>query len=120
MNTRERGYTSEDVAAEYLIKKGYSLIAKNFYAGKNGEIDLIMCKGRFIVFVEVKSLMINSPFTIYESLTRSKKRKLKYSVQKWLLKKSREKADWRMDFVGIIWNKDKSINKIEHFEFIEV
>ncbi|UKI24041.1 MAG: YraN family protein [Anaerotruncus sp.] len=41
-------------ACEYLQKKKYKLIDVN-YASRFGEIDLIMTKGEYICFIEVKN-----------------------------------------------------------------
>ncbi len=48
---------TEKIALFYLRLKGYSLIKKNFTVHNGtgaGEIDLIMQKGKTLVFVEVK------------------------------------------------------------------
>ena len=47
------GAWGETVAAQYLKKKHYRLIATG-YRCKFGEIDLIVCDRKFLVFVEVK------------------------------------------------------------------
>ena len=43
----------EALAAEYLLKKRYQLIARGFHS-RFGEIDLIVRSKKYIVFVEVK------------------------------------------------------------------
>ena len=50
----ERGLRAETFALLFLTLKGYRLLAGR-YSGKGGEIDLIMRRGRAVVFVEVKS-----------------------------------------------------------------
>ena len=47
------GSWGESLAAEYLRKKRYQLLATG-YRCRYGEIDLIVCNRRFLVFVEVK------------------------------------------------------------------
>ena len=47
------GSWGESLAAEYLRKKRYQILATG-YRSRYGEIDLIASKGRFLVFVEVK------------------------------------------------------------------
>ena len=49
-----RGLRAETVARLFLGLKGYRLLARR-YGGKGGEIDLIMRRGRAVVFVEVKA-----------------------------------------------------------------
>lgn len=53
----QTGHFAETVALWYLRFKGYHFIAKNFSVKRGtgaGEIDLIMTKGKTIVFFEVK------------------------------------------------------------------
>lgn len=47
------GAWGESIAAEYLQKKHYKLIASN-YSCRFGEIDLIVTNKEYLVFVEVK------------------------------------------------------------------
>ena len=47
------GAWGEALAAEYLKKKKYRIIAANYHC-RYGEIDLIVSSARFLVFVEVK------------------------------------------------------------------
>ena len=48
------GKEGEDQAAEFLRNKGFAIVARN-YRYKHAEIDLIVKKDNFIVFVEVKT-----------------------------------------------------------------
>ena len=47
------GAWGEAIAAQYLQKKRYKMVATN-YRSRFGEIDLIVCDRKFLVFVEVK------------------------------------------------------------------
>ena len=47
------GAWGEAVAAEFLRKKHYKLLATR-YISRYGEIDLIVCDKKYLVFVEVK------------------------------------------------------------------
>jgi len=48
------GEEGEQMAAEFLISKGFEIIARNF-RHKRSEIDLIVKRGNWLVFVEVKT-----------------------------------------------------------------
>lgn len=52
-NTNLLGAWGESLAAEYLLKRKYRLIARG-YQCRFGEIDLIVRNRKYIVFVEVK------------------------------------------------------------------
>ena len=54
MNTSDAaGRQAEELAARYLVQKGYQIVARRFRS-RQGEIDLIARDGRTLVFVEVK------------------------------------------------------------------
>ena len=52
-NKRSTGSRYEDMAADYLIAKGYTILDRNFH-DRTGEIDIIALSGEALVFVEVK------------------------------------------------------------------
>jgi putative endonuclease len=55
MNNRTFGSKGEQEAMRYLSEHGYSIIYRNFRAGRMGEIDLIGKDGDTICFIEVKT-----------------------------------------------------------------
>ncbi|HNX23457.1 MAG TPA: YraN family protein [Spirochaetota bacterium] len=80
------GAEGESAACTFLEAQGFSVINKNFYAGRSGEIDVIAVKDKLVVFAEVKAR--NSEMFgggIY-SITDSKKKKLRASAKYYLLK----------------------------------
>lgn len=50
---RKKGKQGELIAEVFLKNQGYRIRDKN-YLEKSGEIDLIVEKGQYIIFVEVK------------------------------------------------------------------
>jgi putative endonuclease len=51
---RQKGNEAEEIAAEYLKKRGYKILARN-YSSKTGEVDIIARLKNTLVFVEVKA-----------------------------------------------------------------
>jgi len=49
----KKGKEGEALAAEFLAAKGYEIVARN-YRYKRSEIDLIVKKDNWLIFVEVK------------------------------------------------------------------
>ena len=49
------GRHGEDLAHRYLQKAGYKVVARNYKAGADSEIDIVARKQDLVVFVEVKS-----------------------------------------------------------------
>ena len=57
MNNNQSGKFAEFLAVTYFLAHGYSLVKRNYITGKGtgaGEIDLIVKRGKLLVFVEVK------------------------------------------------------------------
>lgn len=53
-STTEKGKWAEDIAEQFLKKKEYRILFRNWRAEK-GDIDIIAMDGEYLVFVEVKS-----------------------------------------------------------------
>jgi putative endonuclease len=49
----KKGKEGEDMAARFLMEKGFEIIERN-YRYKRSEIDLIVKKNNWLIFVEVK------------------------------------------------------------------
>ncbi|MBI3219145.1 MAG: YraN family protein [Bacteroidetes bacterium] len=67
----EKGKAGEDLAAQFLIEKGYQILARN-YRFKRSEIDAIALKDNCLVFVEVK-LRTTDAFGYPEEFVNEKK-----------------------------------------------
>src|SRR3990167_380457 len=78
----EIGKLGEDIACEYLINKGFKIIERNFRKPW-GELDIIATDpGKFLVFIEVKTMRQSGNSAIAElrpeeNLTAAKLKKLK-------------------------------------------
>ncbi len=84
------GRRSESLAIIWLFLKGYRLLARRF-GGKGGEIDLIMKRGRCVIFVEVKRRGMMEEALV--SITPKKRRLVAARVRQWLALNP-----WAMDF----------------------
>ena len=77
------GSWGETLAADYLRKKRFKMVAMN-YRSRYGEIDLIVSNKKHLVFVEVK-LRKNSDFAAArEFVTFSKQRRIISTASLWL------------------------------------
>ena len=77
------GAWGEATAAEYLRKKRFKLLA-NGYHSRFGEIDLIVCNNRYIVFVEVKLRKTADFAPAREAVDRRKQDKIRKTASIYL------------------------------------
>ena len=110
------GAWGEALAAEYLRKKRYTLVAAGYYC-KFGEIDLIVKDRKYLVFVEVK-LRKNARFAqALEYVDRRKQDRLRITASMYLAENP-TKLQPRFDVIEVyapegIETKKPRINHIE-------
>jgi putative endonuclease len=95
MNTKELGYKGESFVADYLGKKGFRVVARN-YRQRNGEIDLIAIRGDLVVFVEVKT-RTHSAFDLSEVVSMTKQRRIAACARQFILEYNMHHASYRFD-----------------------
>ena len=71
------------MAADYLHKKRYRLVATN-YRCRYGEIDLIVCNKKYLVFVEVKLRKSAKFANAFEFVDYHKQERLRTTAQMYL------------------------------------
>lgn len=107
----EKGLRGEDLAEQYLLRKGYQILARNFRSGK-AEIDIISRIGNDLVIVEVK-LRKNNHFGFPEEWVNAQKiTLLSHAAEDWL-EKHNFNGNLRYDIVAITLSDPP---EIEHFE----
>ena len=82
-DTKLLGRYGEALAAEYLRKKGYTLLGMN-YRTRLGEIDIIAADRRYVVFAEVKLRKDDFFAEAREFVTRAKQTRLIAAAEQWL------------------------------------
>ena len=107
------GKTSEIIAADFLKKKGYKILAMN-YKNKIGEIDIIAKDKKIIVFVEVKARLSKAFGHPLEAIDERKQFKIRQVAQLYLMMNKIEENNCRFDAVSILGYEDKEIEHIEN------
>ena len=106
------GEKGENLASEYLIKKGYVIQERNWRNGK-AEVDIIAKHNNEIVFIEVKTRASNAYGEPEEFVSEKKQELLRNAADNYV----NEKAvfeEVRFDVISIILNNNESyINHIE-------
>ena len=111
----ERGQQGEDRAAEYLIKKAFGILARN-YRIPAGELDIIARYKNILVFVEVKTLSAQSSlYEPEEQVTFAKRRRCEKAAAHWLDLNPHE-GTCRFDVMGIKVDPHGQTTEIHHIE----
>jgi putative endonuclease len=119
--SKKVGKIGEEIAVEFLRKKGYQILDRNYKFQipgdlQRGEIDIVAKKKDTICFIEVKTLK-DPKFEIFpeDKINFSKKRKLIATAENWLIKyKIPLDSKWQIDVISVEIKKGKT--KISHFE----
>jgi putative endonuclease len=110
---RQTGRRGEDIAAAYLINKGYSILQHN-WSCPTGELDLITQTGQTLVFVEVRARHGNRFGSAEESITPAKQARLIELAQAYLQETGREPSSWRIDVVAV--QLEQAAPRVKHIE----
>jgi putative endonuclease len=108
----EFGKEGEELAAAYLVKKGYLIICRN-YRYMKAEIDIIAQKGNIIAIIEVKSRSSAYFENIAETVSK-KKIMLLVSAADYYINTNKLDKEVRFDIITILKENNKFL--IEHFE----
>ncbi|WP_250278689.1 YraN family protein [[Clostridium] colinum] len=100
-NNRQKGKVAEKKAIDFLLNKGYSIIATN-YQKKFGEIDIIAKKDTYIFFVEVKYRKNIDKGYPREAVSRKKQEKIKATALCYITENNLTNVDFCFDVIEII------------------
>ena len=106
------GQKGEDIAADHLRKKGYTILHRNWKSGKR-ELDIVAENRDFIVFVEVKTRTDDYRMHPRNAVTSEKQRSIIYAAEGYIRIYNINK-DSRFDIVTVI-----SVGKSTEVEHIE-
>jgi putative endonuclease len=112
---KEVGARGEKLAADFLKRRGYKIIQRNFRC-REGEIDIIAQKGECLVFVEVRTKKNTAFGTPEESVTLSKREKLISLADAYLQTLRNQPPSWRIDVVAVELTRDNRVSRLEHIE----
>jgi putative endonuclease len=112
---RAFGNRGEDMAARYLVGKGYQLLDRQ-YRCAFGEIDLICKQGDQYVFVEVKARKTDQYGYPEEAVTPRKIAHVVACAEHYL--DSLGDVPWRVDVIAIEYYVDPP--RLTHFEAIDM
>ena len=84
-SSRKRGADAERRARRYYRLRGYRILGENVWAGGN-ELDLVVRRGRRLVFCEVKAKLGERFGEPSEMVDTEKQRRLRRAAEAWLVR----------------------------------
>lgn len=95
------GQKGENAASEYLIKKGYKILDRNWRYDR-AELDIVAMDGETLVIVEVKTRAASIYEEPSESITSRKIRHLVDAAEAYIIEHDID-AEARFDVISIKW-----------------
>ena len=119
---RRHGELGEQIAAEHLVHRGYSIVARNFRT-RYGELDLIAADARSIVFCEVKTRVAGTrggPEGPLDAIGPRKRDRLRKMATQWLTDGAGagrpRRPQLRFDAIGVVLSPAGRLLALEHLE----
>jgi putative endonuclease len=112
-STRPVGQLGEALAARYLARRGFEIVARNLRS-RLGEIDLVAREGRTLVFVEVKARRGRSGDPPQAAVDGRKQARLARLAVQYLARERAGERACRFDVVAVTLEAGAAA-RIEHF-----
>jgi len=107
------GIKGEQIAADFLLNKGYIIVHTNWRTGKK-EIDIIAQKDDMLVIVEIKTRS-RSDFGYPEEAVNRKKQLFLKEAAAIFLNDNPQYRNMRFDIISVLMNGEQ-VKEIMHFE----
>ena len=112
-NHKKVGEHGERIAALELIKKGYAVVERNYWAeNRESEIDIIASKDNTLVFVEVKTKLHQNFGEPEEWISEKKRVQLIRAAEAYIQEKKPDAEEYRFDAMAV--NIEPETPKLRH------
>ncbi|MFA6989688.1 MAG: YraN family protein [Candidatus Gastranaerophilaceae bacterium] len=110
MNNKSKGRVGEELAVEFLKKKGIKIIETNWRYSRFGEIDIIVLDNNILAFVEVKTRTTENFGHPLEAINMKKILQIRSTAQAYIHENPELKVKgYRFDAVSVILSKEPKI-----------
>ena len=113
---RSLGKIGEDLALDFLKKRGYTIEQRNLKISYK-EIDIIATKDQEIIFVEVKTRTKNEYSDVSQVMSSGKMHNFRRAAELFLYFYSSHLSP-RLDLIYIVFDTHKKTAKIKHYRSI--
>jgi putative endonuclease len=97
---RRLGSDGEDAVARWYEARGYEVVSRNWRV-REGELDLVLRRGRTLVFCEVKTRRGDAFGSPFEAVTVTKQRRLRTLAMRWLSEHRVRAGELRFDVAAV-------------------
>jgi len=104
-STYTRGQQFEELAAQYLTHRGWSILARNFRAHRE-EIDLVIGRGQLVAFVEVRGRGSDRWGHPLETIDRRKQAAIRRVAREWIRSHPGPGRSYRFDAIAVLPGPD--------------
>ena len=116
MNTKLTGDFGEKAVCDYIIKKGYKIIDRNFHTSY-GEIDIIAKYNDCMCFIEVKTRKNSNYGNASEYVDKNKQKKIIESAFIYLGENIDNEI--RFDVAEVYYTENDSLLSVKKINYIE-
>lgn len=109
----ELGRRGEDLAADFLVRRGWRVVARNVRT-REGEIDIVAARDGVVAFVEVKTRRTLSYGTPAEAVGHRKRLRIRGLAARFLAASEARAREIRFDVVEVTCRRDGT--RINHIE----
>lgn len=107
------GRWGEWIALRHLLAMGWDVVARN-WRGRRGEVDLIAWHDSRLVFAEVKTSLLPSPFLPEERVDPEKQRRMERLAYEFIWRHELEEAPVRLDVIAVE-TRDQVRFRLRHY-----
>ena len=98
---RVLGQRGEALAAAWYVEAGYEILEQN-WRRREGELDLILGRGRMVIFCEVKTRTSHRFGAPVEAITRTKQQRIRALAARWLGESELRGRTLRFDVASVM------------------
>lgn len=110
-HNKEMGAKGEEIAVDYLVKKGYKILDRN-WRYHHFELDIVAKEGDMLVVVEVKARFTDEFGDPDLAVTKSKQHRIITSANAYLEAHDLD-VETRFDIISIVMGRE---TRVEHIE----
>ena len=99
---KQLGNLGEEIAKNFLIKRGFKIMETNYHYSRAAEVDIIALKNNILHFIEVKTRSSEKFGTPYEAVTQKKLRLIYSGAMYYIQNVVKKYQRFQIDVVGVI------------------